>query len=487
MGQLAIFGHIQIVMFFRNSWSSRGRMYPSAALLALGLTLVVTFAFGGSARGDVIGLVVLRPAAVIALLVSIYLIKFDHISKNIFWTCWFSSIFLLTVSHLIPLPPSIWQQLPGREVVLEVDALLGSGSVWRPLSLAPELTRNALWSMIAPLACYLLMIQLSNQDMVRVLIIIIILGAVSGLMSVVQITQGPESIAYLYRITNYGAGVGLFANRNHQAVLLVCLMPIGFGLATIARRANRDFSRHAAFAIAHWGMALGATFIFILIIVTGSRAGLVLYLVAILLILLFAKGSQHPLPKSEEFKTRLAIARWSLPDLKYLLFILPAIIVAALVFSGRDDALRRIAATNSDKETRLSIIDPLYSAITTYFPIGSGIGTFDPVFRLHEGSDTLAPTYWNHAHNDWAEVVMTGGVPAIAIILAAAFWLFNSYVVVKIQNARHSDAGAFAFMGGCVVLLTSLSSIVEYPLRVPSICCLFAISIALISKAKTAS
>ncbi len=41
------------------------------------------------------------------------------------------ALFLLPLLQLIPLPPSIWTQLPGRETAAQVDRLLG-WNVWRP-------------------------------------------------------------------------------------------------------------------------------------------------------------------------------------------------------------------------------------------------------------------------------------------------------------------------------------------------------------------
>ena len=456
----------------------------SAPLLTLGFLLIATFAFGGSARGDELGVILLRPISVIALLISLYWIKPEHIRNHRFWTFWLLSIVALTLLHLIPLPPSIWHMLPGRDLAIEADRLIGTPDAWRPISLSPELTRNALWSMVAPLACFLLMIQLSRRDMTRALIIIVVLGAVSGMLSVIQISQGPGSIAYLYRITNFGLGVGLFANRNHQAVLLVCLIPISLGLAMIAVKANEALTRGVAPAMVQWGLALAAVFIFILVMVTGSRTGLALYVLAMAATLIFARRKAAFLFKRADAPKRRAKAGRQMPDLRYALLILPMLVVGTVFLSGRDDAFKRLTDTDSDSEARFSIVETLWGAINAYFPVGSGIGSFDPVFRAHEGSEILAPTYWNHAHNDWAELVMTGGLPALLIVAAALFWLVRFYLVDRSAKTQHTDMEAFRFMGGCVLVLTSLSSIVEYPLRVPILSCLFVMSIALLSKAR---
>ena len=471
-------------MFFQKWWGSGSAGRPSVALLILGLLLLVTFAFGGSARGDELGIIVLRPGSVVALALSLYLVKAEHIRKHRFWTWWLASIVALTLLHLIPLPPALWHLLPGRELAVELDALMGSSALWRPISLSPELTRNALWSLTTPLACYFLMIQLSRQDIVRVLLLVIVLGVVSGLISVIQISQGPGSIAYFYRITNFGQGVGLFANRNHQAVLLVCLMPIGFGLATIAMKVDVGLNRAAASVVAQWGLGLGAIFVFILVMVTGSRAGLVLYLVAMIQVFGFARKKGYFSRKSTEAAKHRTVAGKLFHDARLWFLLLPVAMVTGALVSGRDVAFQRLTDTSSEIEPRIRIADTLYRAISAYFPVGSGIGTFDPVFRIHEGSDLLAPRYWNHAHNDWAELLMTGGVPAVAIVAAALWWFLKFIVFNKNQKSQRPEIEAFQFVGACVLVLVALSSIVEYPLRVPILSCLFVISIVLVSRAR---
>mgnify|MGYP007125385276 CR=1 FL=1 len=75
----------------------------------------------------------------------------------------------LTIAHLVPLPPAIWSQLPGRELVSEIDRAAGLGDVWRPLSLTPGATWNALHAQLVPLAALVLGAQLGRDDLWRLL------------------------------------------------------------------------------------------------------------------------------------------------------------------------------------------------------------------------------------------------------------------------------------------------------------------------------
>src|SRR3546814_14825252 len=77
------------------------------------------------------------------------------------------------------------------------------------------------------------------------------------------------------------------------------------------------------------------------------------------------------------------------------------------------------------------------SMIAAYFPAGAGFGGFDPIFRLHEPFRLLKPTYFNHAHNDFLEVVLDGGLPAALLLLVAIGW----YAIASIRSSEERRVG----------------------------------------------
>ena len=50
----------------------------------------------------------------------------------------------LIALQMLPLPPSLWMQLGGRQIIVDGNATLGLGAPWLPLSLAPYRTFDAL-------------------------------------------------------------------------------------------------------------------------------------------------------------------------------------------------------------------------------------------------------------------------------------------------------------------------------------------------------
>lgn len=459
----------------------------SHAFGVIAVLIVGTFFLGGSARGDEIGVLALRPLSVIALLVTLYLLTAEHVRSTLFVSAWVFAVFLLTVLHLVPLPPGIWQQLPGRDLIAQIDDAAGAASAWRPLSMSPELTRNALWSLLAPLACYFLAIQLPRKDMFWFWCVVLAMGLLSGLMSTVQISQGPESILYFYRVTNFGLGVGFFANRNHQAVLLACLLPVSFGLLLIASRGKRLSAIRQGKSIAIWAMVASGIFLTILILVTGSRSGLALNFLALVFIALFVWRHKDYFRSMARTHPGRPQAHKRFNQRKLAMLALPVALVAAIgvaVFAGRDTAFQRLTDTALKEEARASILGSLQTTIDSYFPFGSGIGSFDPVFRIQERADLLAPTYWNHAHNDWAEMLMTGGLPVALLVLLGIGWLAKTFFLKQDKDDGDIEVTVFRFIALSIVALVLVSSIVEYPLRVPIIACIFAVALAIIARTR---
>jgi O-antigen ligase len=104
--------------------------------------------------------------------------------------------------------------------------------------------------------------------------------------------------------------------------------------------------------------------------------------------------------------------------------------------------------------------------MSDFFPVGSGFGSFDPVYRSYERVETLSTTYVNHAHNDVVQLIIEGGLPATALILTFAGW----FVVRAVHLWRQrlvSNQQLLGRVASAALLMIMLSSLVDYPLRTP--------------------
>lgn len=423
----------------------------SPQLTVLCVFLAVLLVAGGSSRYDVPQLVLLRPLAVCVLGYALATINVDAWNnyKPVFVL--FGSAFALTILHLIPLPPQMWQALPGRQIVMDIDTAAGLRNVWRPLTMFPEGTWNSLYSLSVPLAALLLAAQLNQRDLARLLVWLALLSFVTGLVGVLQ--AGGSDINF-YRVHSETAG--LFANRNHQAAMLACAFPILGALAMLAPY----FSIPPR--VTRIVCAAGAVTIIPLILVTGSRMGLAVAVLAFFYSGLVslrqgAGGRRHPYNSFALIVSGLAMA---------------AVMVLISIYAARDVAIDRLGTDAEDLRWQFwsSVVDFL----PQYLPWGSGIGSFVPVYQIHEPAGLLLPLYVNQAHNDWLDIALTSGVPGIVLALAAVVMLARAIGAALIAQGI---AGHIRRTGVGVILVLAFSSLSDYPVRTPILAAVLAVAV----------
>ena len=445
------------------SLSTTSLKSASAPFWILAGFLTLVFLTGGASRVDAQSLLLLRPLSVIAVALALLTLKREHLAGRKWLLVGFGSIFLLCILHLIPLPPTLWQSLPGRGPMVEIERLAGLSEVWRPLTLTPMNGWHALVSLTTPLAVLMFGVQLNRDDLHRLLPLLIALGALNGFWGVLQIIGDPEGALYLYRPTNNGLAVGLFANRNHSAVLLVCLFPMlavyaSTSAGTVDQQRIRQF------------VAIAAGIILVpLILVTGSRSGMLLSVLA-----LAGAGLLYRAPvggrtvRRGETGVRLGAGH-----------VVAAAAVVSLIlltiFFSRAAAWDRLFGRSAGEDARSDYWQIGIEMIWKYFPFGSGMGSFVEVYQLDEPLSYLHSTYVNHMHNDWLEIPLTGGLFAVLIVLAAIiFFLFRA---VKLWQRKDKDRRAvkLARLASVLIAVIALASATDYPLRTPIMMAVFSV------------
>src|SRR5690606_22992105 len=137
-------------------------------------------------------------------------------------------------------PVDIWSRLPGRDLIFQMDRLLGENDRWRPITMTPLLTMNSLLSLILPLTALLVAAATPASERIKLWWAIWAFGLASAVFGLLQFMAGEGSVLYLYRITNIGSLVGLFSNRNHNALLLcISILSAGWLLANQLRQKKR--------------------------------------------------------------------------------------------------------------------------------------------------------------------------------------------------------------------------------------------------------
>jgi len=461
-----------------SNWSAGGSRHPvtgrrprrsvrlSPALInVVGLMLLVFF-MGGSSRPDVWSLPILRPIAILSLFYGLWSLSLEEVARHRFLFGMAAAIVALIVAHLIPLPPFIWTALSGRDIIVGIDTAAGLVGIWRPISMAPELTWNALFSLTIPLAILVNGVRLSAAEHRTVMMAILIGGALSMALAMLQIAGGGDPIFYLYRSSSFGEPSGLFANRNHEALFIAALLPLlGFLLATRIRTSRRgDATRFLAFA----GLLLAIAFL----VVVGSRAGLVAGLIGLISFILISTLSNNRRDRRPISRAQVIAGVGAT--------VVIGIIVAWAIAVGSATSIQRLADNDNRGELRYVIWPTIRDALPGFMPAGTGIGTYERVFRIMEPDAILRPTYSNHAHNDWLEVVLTGGAPGVLLLAVAAI----GFLIAAVRVCSRTPPGAAraaGWMGLVIIFMTAIGSIIDYPLRAPILSALFALSCVWVS------
>lgn len=413
-------------------------------LLAAFLTIL--WLAGGASRADVSGQVVCRFFA------WIFLAALAFQANRISWRP-FAPLFgllglavLASACQLVPLPPSLWTELPGHSLLARAAEVSGQAQPWRPISIAPGATTNALASLVVPAAVLLLCANLSQLQHWRLAVLLLGFVFAGSLLALLQVSGAEVRIPL---INHAPASVsGNFANRNHFALFVAsgCLLAAVIGAAR--HRVHRGFSI---------GALLLLPFFLLVVFGVGSRAGLLLTALAMGIALVVARKELRRRVDRLSKKVTIAVG------LAAMSAIIAAIV--ASLYLGRATAVTRALELESSDDLRNRALPYVLDATQRYFPFGSGFGTFDPAYRIEEPYDLLDLTYFNHAHNDWLEVVMTGGAIGALILVLAVIWYVMS--LRQLWKERGSS-DLLPVAGAGILILFMIASLFDYPARTPS-------------------
>lgn len=427
--------------------------------------LVCAALFGGASRHEVPGWIVVNAAALGAAAFLIWTMPRGELrlDRSAFWLM--AAMVAIPLLQLVPLPYALWSNLPGRALEVEAFRVIGL-SGWLPISAAPARTLLAALSLIAPICAFVIASQLDRAGRMYLATAVTVLACASALLGVVQIVDGDDSSLRLYRITAADAAVGLFSNPNHQATFLMCAIPLVV-VALVDRLPQRGAPPAGLIAAALATVALLATGMML----TWSRAGILFCAISI-------TGSIVLLPNLlPGGQRRLITQRRMLAAVGVLVCALAATVMVALGARGAADAVR------DQGGARIDNVPHLIRIAIDYLPFGSGLGSFDPVYRTYETLTTLSPSYLNQAHNEPAQIFIEAGVAGLLLMVGFlvwwARWAFDAW-----SAGEQDQAGLLRRAAALSASLFLIHSIVDYPLRTPSGAVVFAILCALMLPAR---
>ena len=436
---------------FRGQWD--------AVAIASAVLLALSFVLGGASRDHVLRLAIVELAALpLLVLAAGRLIRTGHWREHRLALGLLAAIAAIPLIQLIPLPPAIWTSLAGRDqLVLALD-LAGLQPGWAPLTLTPDLTWRSALALVPPAAMFMAAITISPLQRAR-LVQLCLAAAVAGiLLGVAQMASGGERL-YPWETTGAGAMTGFFANRNHLASMILAVLPFGVVLGAASLRRRDGDQRALWFAAIFVGVAI------IALAAIRSRAGIMLFvpvMASSLLAAWIAAGRGRPAPA-----------------LLLLLGATGAALTAVAVLA-LPPIMERFET--QDSQLRFDRWPAVAEAAQTYLPLGSGIGSFDAVYRSVEPLNELDFSFFNQAHNDYLETWLEAGWLGAALILGFFVWYGRrTWSAWKAPPSGERDLQRAASIAIGVFLLHSFG---DYPLRTATLAVLLALCCGLLELSK---
>jgi hypothetical protein len=347
----------------------------------------------------------------------------------------------IPVLQLLPIP-QVWWATPPARLALSVDLMqAGVAGLQHRWTLAPAETENAIWSLVPALAIFFAAIGLRADHRRRLAQTVVLLVLFNLLFAFFQVGLPPDSILRLYQDFDPRFG-GLLANTNHQATALIIGMVMAVGLSMEARGRAAFVSTRTHL---HWWYAGLATCFLMTVPLSTSRAGMAIALPALAGALLLTGGV--PL-------ARIGHNKWASAG---------ALLLTLFAVVGGRTAIGWMTVDESE-ELRHTMSSAAVAIGKLQAPLGSGVGSFIPVFEQGAPSTLWLASYVNHAHNEYAQWWLTTGwlgmlvLATVLVLLLTAGWR-----IVRLQG-RGSQAklAASCFVAVCAVLAHSWA---DYPLR----------------------
>lgn len=428
---------------------------PLALLAALAIVVAV---LGGSSQHRIIQLAGLRPLVALLLIPAVYYWRAEARpdaprDARVLLTLLLALAGWMLI-QLVPLPPFLWENLPDREIIAQLDRALALDPQWRPIAWVPTRGWNALASLIVPLVALLLALS-AGVERARLFQIILAIALIDAALNVLQIATGGPGYVYLYASGSLGAD-GLFSNENHSGVFSALGLMIAARLGLDNTTAMTPWQR-IAYASAFMVLLLA-------LLIGGSRAGFVagvgamIGALAMLYLSNLAPGAGRAGTDNRAALTTIR-RRFLMGSV-----LLVTGLVSLFLWLERAPGFGGILSQSSFDDLRWELTPVLQEMLSRNWLAGIGFGSFEEYYHIYEPRALLRPKFINMAHNDWAQMLLEGGAPAIVLLLCLVFWITRKLAALFRQGPAAFPVIVF---WAAILAIVSAASFVDYPLRTP--------------------
>lgn len=378
-------------------------------------------------------------------------------------------LLLYPLLFLIPVPADLWRALPGRGFYAQLLSGI-DGSLLAPmpmLSLAGIDTENSWLALLPPVMIFLAVSGMDAEQKKSLINVFLGIALFEALLGLIQYGDGAGSIFYLGMSQTDGSASGTYPNRNHFVGMLEMALPLALAMFSVmlgrtkmqfsskrrkpwSQRLGNLFQGRGNYAVIYAAISIA---ILLGIIFTRSRTGIGLAMLGVLLSALL-------------YSRRLGGR-----NVFGMVGTIAALGAALAIEIGLAPVFSRFTMNNPADDLRWPIFDATMKAIGTFFPLGSGPGTFPTVFMRFQTPNL--PVFINHAHNDYLEWLMEGGLLVALLLALFAFLYIRQWFTVwtkrEWSSLRFAQAGS-----GVALLLMALHGLLDFNLHIPANAIFFA-------------
>jgi O-antigen ligase len=355
----------------------------------------------------------------------------------------------LTSAHVVTLPILL---LAGWATLQSVP-LPSTGSI----SFDPYESRLVAARLLAvALYCALLIRYADTEGRLKFLVYAVVLvGLASAFFGIIRQTTQRGEQGFVLQYLSPNSGYAQFVNKNHFAYLAEMSLGLLLGLAAGRGVARQKILVPLALAVPVWAA----------LVLSNSRGGVLAMLCQVVFLALTfgvtrREGGRAGAAKSAEASAVSRLAA-STPARVGLAALLLAIIAVGTVWVGGDPLAERMSAVASEvtaegtdptRTGRAEIWKATWEMFKGHPFAGTGLGGYwIAVSSYHDASGAGVP---QQAHNDYLELLASGGVVGFALLLLFIY-LFSRRARVRLRGgtpfARAAGLGALAGLFGVAV------------------------------------
>lgn len=354
--------------------------------------------------------------------------------------------------QLLPLPPFLLKLLsPQGFTVYSVTTSAGD-STWHPLTLSPKATLKEFFRFATYVLCYVAAIQILSryQSLKKVLLTLCFLAGAIAFEGIIQKYGSPDKIYWFRTTLDNSTMTGPWVYHNHFAGFMEMLLPICLALFLFYRPSfSYDLPLREKIvsvftlpkANMHIILGLSGILIYVSIFVSLSRGGIISSTLSLLFFLFLLTRNRGESSHSTKGK--------------YILFFL-LVSVAGITWFGWEPIFSRFDlfanASGEIQESRFTVWRDSWQIIKDFPLFGSGFGsiiTTYPAYRTVPGN-----FIYDHAHNDYIEILTDGGLVGFVLIALFLVVLFRDTIRVLAERRDHfAILLTFGSMSGIAALL----------------------------------